>query len=120
MASQPWATVHNRRKILQFGLSAAFVPMAPAIARAQASDLPAGPIRVILPTLHGGQADTLGHWGTCTERVAMPMTGKARSVLERYIIVSAGHVNEAARRLDAATGTISGTIDQNPPTSSES
>jgi tripartite-type tricarboxylate transporter receptor subunit TctC len=60
MASQPWATVHNRRKILQFGLSAAFVPMAPAIARAQASDLPAGPIRVILPTLHGGQADTLG------------------------------------------------------------
>ena len=34
--------------------------MAPAIVRAQASDLPAGPIRVILPTLHGGQADTLG------------------------------------------------------------
>ena len=60
MASQPWATVHSRRKILQFGLSAAFVPMAPAIARAQASDLPSGPIRVILPTLHGGQADTLG------------------------------------------------------------
>ena len=24
------------------------------------SDLPSGPIRVILPTLHGGQADTLG------------------------------------------------------------
>ena len=60
MASRPWATVHNRRKILQLGLSAAFVPMAPAIVRAQASDLPAGPIRVILPTLHGGQADTLG------------------------------------------------------------
>ena len=34
--------------------------MAPAILRAQASDLPSGPIRVILPTLHGGQADTLG------------------------------------------------------------
>ena len=34
--------------------------MAPAIVRAQASDLPSGPIRVILPTLHGGQSDTLG------------------------------------------------------------
>ena len=34
--------------------------MAPALVRAQASDLPSGPIRVILPTLHGGQADTLG------------------------------------------------------------
>jgi tripartite-type tricarboxylate transporter receptor subunit TctC len=51
---------HNRRKILQLGLSAMFVPAAPAFVRAQASDLPAGPIRVILPTLHGGQADTLG------------------------------------------------------------
>ena len=51
---------HNRRKILQLGLSAAFVPAAPAFVHAQASDLPAGPIRVILPTLHGGQADTLG------------------------------------------------------------
>jgi tripartite-type tricarboxylate transporter receptor subunit TctC len=51
---------HNRRKILQLGLSAVFVPTAPAFVRAQASDLPAGPIRVILPTLHGGQADTLG------------------------------------------------------------
>jgi tripartite-type tricarboxylate transporter receptor subunit TctC len=51
---------YSRRKILQLGLSAVFVPTAPAFVRAQASDLPAGPIRVILPTLHGGQADTLG------------------------------------------------------------
>jgi len=51
---------YSRRKTLQLGLSAVFVPTAPAIVRAQASDLPAGPIRVILPTLHGGQADTLG------------------------------------------------------------
>jgi tripartite-type tricarboxylate transporter receptor subunit TctC len=51
---------HSRRKVLQLGLAAAFVPAAPPIVRAQASDLPSGPIRVILPTLHGGQADTLG------------------------------------------------------------
>jgi tripartite-type tricarboxylate transporter receptor subunit TctC len=50
----------HRRQALQLGLAAAFVPAAPAILRAQASDLPSGPIRVILPTLHGGQADTLG------------------------------------------------------------
>lgn len=36
------------------------MPAAPEIVHAQASDLPASPIRVILPTLHGGQADTLG------------------------------------------------------------
>ncbi len=54
------AKIYNRRKVLQYGLAAAFVPMAPALVRAQASDLPSGPIRVILPTLHGGQADTLG------------------------------------------------------------
>ena len=34
--------------------------MAPTILCAQVPDLPSGPIRVILPTLHGGQADTLG------------------------------------------------------------
>ena len=34
--------------------------MAPAIVRAQASDLPSGPIRIILPTQSGGQADTIG------------------------------------------------------------
>ena len=50
---------HSRRTIL-LGLGAAFVPMAPAIVRAQASDLPSGPIKVILPTASGGQGDTIG------------------------------------------------------------
>jgi hypothetical protein len=43
------------------------------------------------------------------ERVAMQMTGhKTRSVFEQYNTVSAGDLREAAKRLDAATGTISG------------
>jgi len=48
------------------------------------------------------------------ERVATQMTGrKTRSVFERYNIVSAGDLRKAVKRLDAVTGTISGTIEQN-------
>ena len=46
-------------------------------------------------------------------QVAMQMTGhKIRSVFERYNIVNVGDLREAARRLDIATGTISGTIEE--------
>ena len=59
MMNMPRGPGHSRRNVLRLGLAAAFVPMAPAIIRAQA-DLPLGPIRIILPTAAGGQADTLG------------------------------------------------------------
>jgi tripartite-type tricarboxylate transporter receptor subunit TctC len=60
MTPKPRDSRHSRRNILRLGIGAAFVPMAPAITHAQAADLPSGPIRIILPTQSGGQADTIG------------------------------------------------------------
>jgi tripartite-type tricarboxylate transporter receptor subunit TctC len=56
----PRRSVYTRRSVLGLGLGAAFVPMTPAILRAQAADLPSGPIRLVLPTASGGQADVIG------------------------------------------------------------
>lgn len=49
------------------------------------------------------------------DSVAMRMTGhRTRSVFSRYDIVSEGDLRDAARRLDLAAGTISGTIASEP------
>lgn len=56
----PRRSTQNRRAFLGLSLGAAFVPMAPAYLRAQEPDLPSGPIRLVLPTASGGQADTIG------------------------------------------------------------
>ena len=60
MPSPTRKSASSRRAFLGLGLGAAFVPMAPAYLRAQSSDLPSGPIRLVLPTASGGQADTIG------------------------------------------------------------
>ena len=53
--------------------------------------------------------------------VGMQMTGhKTRSVFERYNTLSAGDLREAAKRLDAAAGTISGRVEPDRPSGSKS
>jgi hypothetical protein len=50
------------------------------------------------------------------ETVAMQITGhKTRSVFDRYDITSEEDLAEASRKLQAMTGTISGTIDHREP-----
>ncbi len=51
-----------------------------------------------------------------TETVAMKITGhKTRNVFDRYDITSEEDLADASRKLQAMTGTISGTIAENEP-----
>jgi hypothetical protein len=68
------------------------------------------PCSARLPPNRGSQSRPRGH----AERVAMQMTGhKTRSVFERYNIVSAGDLREAAKRLDAGQGQFQGQSSKN-------
>jgi tripartite-type tricarboxylate transporter receptor subunit TctC len=49
----------KRRDFLDTLGGAALAPLAPAIALAQPTDLPSGPIKIVLPTSAGGQADVI-------------------------------------------------------------
>jgi len=49
----------KRRDFLDTLGGAALAPLAPAIALAQPTDLPSGPIKIVLPTAAGGQADVI-------------------------------------------------------------
>jgi hypothetical protein len=49
----------------------------------------------------------------------LTLSSLTRSVFERYNIVSVGDLREAARRLDIAAATISGTIEQNQRSASK-
>jgi tripartite-type tricarboxylate transporter receptor subunit TctC len=91
MTNMPRGPGHSRRNVLRLGLAASFVPMAPAIIHAQA-DLPLGPIRLILPTAAGGQADTLGRLigdrvGSAIDRsfVMEPRAGAGGLIAGEYV-----------------------------------
>jgi tripartite-type tricarboxylate transporter receptor subunit TctC len=49
----------QRRVFLRTGIAAAMTPLLPGTAFSQAADLPTGPIKIVLPTAAGGQADVI-------------------------------------------------------------